>query len=253
MTSGEASLDDVHEAMTALAVDLVREMADIHRPLDAELMMSHAFGGGLASAIEGDRDWGQADDVQVEAFGPMIEQVAAVATEDALALLRVMTVLGPAKLREHANAQARQVAGAGVSDRPWVPILGRPTLLRVWRFGDTGGRLESVVSQFDYAGREHAVAALIDHELGGGLSDCMVHQGRQARQLRATWAEGAPVEGSFIEDGNLQAVVGVLRTALTRPFCPENQEQVMGLARCGELLRSRTDWLGELAGLAPGL
>jgi hypothetical protein len=35
-----------------------------------------------------------------------------------------------------------------------------------------------------------------------------------------------------------------------RPFCPE-EEQVMTLARGGELLRSRTEWLGELAGLAP--
>jgi hypothetical protein len=57
--------------------------------------------------------------------------------------------------------------------------------------------------------REHAVSALIDHELGGGLGDCMVHQGRQARQLRAAWAEAAPVEGSFVEDGNLPAVAGV--------------------------------------------
>jgi hypothetical protein len=53
------------------------------------------------------------------------------------------------------------------------------------------------------------VSALIDHELGGGLGDCMVHQGRQARQLRAAWAEAAPVEGSFVEDGNLPAVAGV--------------------------------------------
>jgi hypothetical protein len=37
--------------MTALAVDLVLEMAGVHRPLDALLMMRHAFGGGLASAI----------------------------------------------------------------------------------------------------------------------------------------------------------------------------------------------------------
>lgn len=61
------------------------------------------------------------------------------------------------------------------------------------------------------------------------------------------------MEGSFVGDGNLPAVVGVLRTALTRPFCPEKKEQVMGLARGGELRRSRTHWLGELAGLAPAL
>jgi len=67
------------------------------------------------------------------------------------------------------------------------------------------------------------VSALIDHELGGGLGDCMVHRGRQAWQVRAAWAEAAPVEGSFVEDGNLPAVAGVLRTALTRPFCPENE------------------------------
>lgn len=103
--------------------------------------------------------------------------------------------------------------------------------------------------QFAYAGREHAVAALINHDLGGGLGDCMIHEGRQAQQLRASWARDAPVEGSFVEDGNLPAVVGVLRTALGRPFCPQDEEQVMGLARGGELLRSRTQWLTGLTGL----
>lgn len=58
MAAGQSSLDDLREAMTALAVDLVLEMAGIHRPLDALLMMGQAFGGGLASAIEGDRDGG---------------------------------------------------------------------------------------------------------------------------------------------------------------------------------------------------
>lgn len=58
MAEGRWSFDDLREEMTALGVDLVPEMADIHRPLDALLMMRHAFGGGLASAIEGDRDWG---------------------------------------------------------------------------------------------------------------------------------------------------------------------------------------------------
>jgi hypothetical protein len=39
MAAGQSSLDDLREAMTALAVDLVLEMAGIHRPLDALLMM----------------------------------------------------------------------------------------------------------------------------------------------------------------------------------------------------------------------
>jgi len=35
------------------------------------------------------------------------------------------------------------------------------------------------------------------------------------------------------------------------PFCPQKKDQVIGLTRCGQLLRSRTRWLGELAGPAP--
>jgi hypothetical protein len=61
----------------------------------------------------------------------------------------------------------------------------------------------------------------------------------------------APVEGPFVEDGNSPAVVRVLPAAVTRPFCPETEEQVMGLTRGGELLRSRTQWHGEPAWPAP--
>jgi hypothetical protein len=46
----------------------------------------------LASAIAVDHDGGQADAVRVEAVAPMVEQVAA-GTDDAVTLLRVMTVL----------------------------------------------------------------------------------------------------------------------------------------------------------------
>jgi hypothetical protein len=94
----------------------------------------------LASANPVDHDGGQADDVRAHAVGPMLEQVAAAGTEDAVALLRVMTVLGAPKLREQANAHARQLVGAGLSDRAWVRILGRPTLLRVCRFATPGAR-----------------------------------------------------------------------------------------------------------------
>jgi len=92
----------------------------------------------LASANPVDHDGGQADDVRAHAVGPMLQQVAAAGTEDAVALLRVMTVLGAPKLREQANAHPRQLVGAGLSDRPWVRILGRPTLLRVCRFAAPG-------------------------------------------------------------------------------------------------------------------
>lgn len=120
MACGEASGDDVQVAMAALAVDLVREMGDIRRPLDAELLVSYALGGGLASAIEGDRDWDQADELQMEAVGPLADQLGAAGTEPALALLRVMAVLGGRQLRGRAGAHARWLAGRGVADRPWA-------------------------------------------------------------------------------------------------------------------------------------
>jgi hypothetical protein len=120
MASGEASGDDVQVAMAALAVDLVREMGEIRRPLDAELLVSYALGGGLASAIEGDRDLDEADELQVEAVGPLVDQLSAAGTEQALALLRVMTVLGGRQLREQAGAHAGRLASRGVGDRPWA-------------------------------------------------------------------------------------------------------------------------------------
>jgi hypothetical protein len=107
-----------------------------------------------------------------------------IASVEALALLRVCSVLGPAKSRNAARESAGRLAAAGVADRPWAGRVGRPVMLRAWRYGDVFGAQSSVGVLFDYRGREHVVMVLVDHLLGGGVKDCWVSEGRAAKDMR---------------------------------------------------------------------
>ena len=104
-------------------------------------------------------------------LGQVIGHAETLASVEALALLRVCSVLGPATSRNAARASAGRLAAAGVADRPWAGRVGSPAVLRAWRNGDVFGSQSSVGVLFDYRGREHAVMVLVDHMLGGGVKD----------------------------------------------------------------------------------
>ena len=192
-----------------------------------------------------------ADEVErLQALTMALEQSIGHAQElasvDALALLRICSVLGPATSRAEASQGAARLA-----DRPWAGRVGRPTMLRAWRYGDLIGAPSSVGVLFDYRGREHALMVLVDHMLGGGIKDCRVAEGRSAKDVRDTVAAAmASSPTTFFEDIDAVAVAGALGTALASPPCPEQADQIEDVDRYLYLVRARVEHVAELAGVS---
>ena len=141
-------------------------IAEARSPLAAELIMCGAF-AAVDAGLPDDADEEERLDALTTLLGQIIGHAQELATVDALALLRVCSVLGPATSRAAAGRGAAQLAAAGVADRPWGGRVGHPTMLRAWRYGDLLGTQSSVGVLFDYRGREHALMVLVDHMLGG--------------------------------------------------------------------------------------
>ena len=151
----------------AATASLLAAIAEARSPLAAELVLCGAF-GAVETGLPDDAD----EQERLEALSLMLGQVIGhgemIASVEALALLRVCSVLGPATSRSAARESAGRLAAAGVADRPWAGRVGRPAMLRAWRYGDVFGAQSSVGVLFDYRGREHVVMVLVDHLLGGG-------------------------------------------------------------------------------------
>jgi hypothetical protein len=105
---------------------------------------------------------------------------------------------------------------------------------------------------FEDLGREHALMVLVDHNLGGGIKDAWIAEGRQAKGLRNRIADelGDRPDAVF-EDVDLATAVGVLRVALACPPCPVQDDQIEDVATNPFMVRSRTDRLAELVGPLP--
>jgi uncharacterized protein YbjT (DUF2867 family) len=109
----------------------------------------------------------------------------------------------------------------------------------------------SVGVLFDYQGREHALMVLVDHELGGGIKDCWVCEGRAAKEMRNTVAAAMAGEPETIfEDIDAGDVAELLGSALTNPRCPEQADQIEDVANHLYLVRARGEYVAQLAGVA---
>ena len=241
-------LADPAAAATAL---LLAGIAEARGPLAAELVLCAAF-GALEAGLPDDAD----EDERLEALtlllGQVIGHAQALASVDALALLRVCSVLGPATSRAAAGEGAGQLAAAGVADRPWAGKVGHPTMLRAWHYGDVFGAQSSVGVLFDYRGREHALMVLVDHLLGGGIKDCWVAEGRPAKEMRNKVAAAmASTPTTFFEDIDAAAVAGLLGSALTNSPCPEQDDQIEDVAGHLYLVRARVEHVAQLAVVTP--
>ena len=76
--------------------------------------------------------------------------------------------------------------------------------------------VRAVALQDDYHHREHTLSVLIDHQLGGGVKDCWVAEGRKGRGLRdRTAAQMASNPEALFEDIDSARAVRILSTALT--------------------------------------
>jgi hypothetical protein len=257
MLGGFAEGAEPQQIVAEMATGLMRDLSVCRRPLEAELEACELFGVLMLGtrAELGDLDTDQEDPAEAEKLrtvllAALIDEAAASGTTAGLSLLRVLSTLGPARTRQIASAQADRLASSGVAEPKWAATVGRPTLLRAWRYGDLWASQSSIGLLFEYAGRQHALLTLIDHELGGGVKDCFVAEGRDASRLHdLTEAEMADLPDASFEDIDARTAALGLGEALARPICPVQDDQIEDLALNEALLRSRTALLAELAGL----
>lgn len=170
-------------------------------------------------------------------LGDLVGHAEGYGGDAALAMLRVLAVVGPDDVRPAAGQAADRLAGAGLKDRPWVTGLGVPQVIACFGYGDDDGAQESIAVTFRYGRRDHALAVLIDHELGGGVKDCWpaaepqvirAEYRRVARQVGLRYREYTPAEARAI-----------LQSALDRPTCAEQPDQIDDVGMYLELLRRR--------------
>lgn len=245
----EDTLDEAEELLDSATRSLLAALAEARNPLAAEEMLCTTL-GAARSGLPDDVDEEDRHRALTEVLGGMIEHAERLRSVEALALVRVCSVLGPASTRSAAQQGASRLAAAGVPDRPWAATVGSPALLRAWRYGDNFGAQSSIGLLFDYRGREHAVMILIDHLLGGGVKDCWVAEGRAARTLRDRVAdEMANNPTTYFEDINATEVVTLLDAAMACPPCPEQPDQIEDVDAYLHLLQARVEHVARLAGV----
>jgi len=231
----------------AATASFLAVIAEARSPLEAELVLCAAF-GALETGSPDDADEQERHEALALMLGQVIGHSEMIASEEALALLRVCSVLGPPTSRSAARESAGRLAAAGVADRPWAGRVGRPEMLRAWRYGDVFGAQSSVGALFDYRGREHAVMVLVDHLLGGGVKDCWVSEGRTAKDMRNSVAAAmAGDPDTFFEDIDAAAVAALLGSALACPPCPEQADQIEDVNNHLHLLQARVEHLAGLS------
>ncbi len=241
----ETKLDELADGITRI---LMREVATESTALGAELALSELMGmAQLACPVEA--TWDERSESVDALVGSVTEIAERDASAPALALLRVIAVLAIPNVSDQAAQAARRLADAGVPDQPWVSSLGRPKVVRAWRYGDDFGYQESVSVMFDYAFREHVASVLIDHPLGGGVKDCWIAEGKRARGLRGSMAqEMAGKPATYFEDLGMGRTRDVLATALRSQPCPEQPDQIRDVAFYLPLVTARVALLEALAG-----
>lgn len=241
------SADQVVSALTRSLIDAI---AAARTPLQAEQALCRQF-GLLDTHLPAEADASERADVLVAMLTDVIDSARGLGGDGALALLRVCAALGPDVTRERADLAARAVAAAA-TDRPWAARLGRPTMLRAWRYGDAYGAQSSIGVVFDDRGREHVLMVLIDHVLGGGVKDVWIATGADTgRVYPSVAARFAGDPEGFLEDLDAARAARLLREALAAEPCPEQPDQIDDVAAFPYLLRSRTEHLAAVAGLPP--
>jgi len=239
----EADLDFL---LVPLLTEAGRQMRSIRRAIDAEMWASELLGMLELGAPE-DSTTQEREAVTLNLATRLAEYAEDQDSPSGLAILRTLCVIGPKESRALARDAATRMAESGFRDRAWVPTLGRPEARRSWRFRDPEGHQESLTVVFRYGKREHTLTVLIDHELGGGVKDCWVGEDPDG-VLIETRAVLVP-EGIEVEFIPIDQATQTLRTALTRPECPETPDEIEDIAMCRALLQARVELLGPAGAL----
>jgi hypothetical protein len=211
-------------------------LGQLHDPVDAELWGSDLL-GALASSAAGPASLADA------VAGSLVPAAEAASTRAALALLRVLSAVGPPAVRGAAAPAAQRLSASGVADPPWAHAIGSPQVRQCWHYADVGGRQESLTMTFAYGEDQHAVCLLIDHGRGGKIRDAWVVKEPELRADTERAAGGDPLVVFEMLDA------ADARTRLERAIgageCPEQPDQVDDVVAHRALLRARLKLLAE--------
>ncbi|MDN5932351.1 MAG: hypothetical protein L0I24_14995, partial [Pseudonocardia sp.] len=194
----------------------------------------------LAESVTGPilRATGVDDDVPAVLSG-MIESAERVGGAQAVAMLRVLGAVGPHPVRTSAAAAAQRLVASGLPDPGWVDGLGRPTVGASFGYVDMFGSQEALAITFTYRRKQHAVAVLIDHTLGGGVKDVFVAD--RPRKVRDNFTHTARRCDVDVNDYATVDAADILDRALAAPPCPEAPDQVEDVGAYLDLLRARLE------------
>jgi hypothetical protein len=167
----------------------------------------------------------------------MIEQAGGSGRPEALAMLRVLAVLGPPQIRPAAAETADRLVAGGLTDRPWVRELGRPQVGACFGYVDELGVQEAIAITFAYGRKPHAMITLIDHSLGGGVKDCFVTD--QPEPIRVDYQRAARRYGLKFHDYQPAQARAILERALAARPCPVEPDQIEDVGDYLDLLRQR--------------
>jgi hypothetical protein len=185
-----------------------------------------------------------------ELLESLIAQAETTGSEEGLAMVRVLAAVGPEELRGSAAAAGDRMVGRGLRDRPWASGLGKPAIVDCFGYGDEFGAQTALAMTFAYRGRAHAMAVLIDNELGGGVKDCWPSDSPD--QVREGYRDAARRAGLSLQEHHPAAAREILERALAAPACPVEQDQIEDVGTYLDLLRQRTLLLPSAARRSPG-
>lgn len=184
------------------------------------------------------RATGVDDDVPAVLSG-MIESAERVGDAQAVAMLRVLGAVGPHPVRTPAAAAAQRLVASGLPDPAWVDGLGHPTVGASFGYVDMFGSQEALAITFTYRRKQHAVAVLIDHTLGGGVKDVFVAD--RPRKVRDNFTHTARRCDVDVNDYATADAADILDRALAAPPCPEAPDQVEDVGAYLDMLRARLE------------
>jgi hypothetical protein len=225
---------DIADAVQGVLGEARAALGHIDDPVDAELWGSDVIGALSAAGSSA----GEAEAMAAIAT-TLVPAAERAPSPEALAMLRIFSVIGSADLRETAAAAAARVAGSDVPDAPWADQLGSPRMRSCWHYADVGGRQESLTLTFAYGEKEHAVSVLIDHGRGGKIKDVWVAKGANMLQATELTTGTDPLVEFEILDG--PEARKRLRQAMAAGECPELPDQADDIAAHRALLRARIE------------
>lgn len=242
MGSDEPDIEQLFAPIASAAAPgvILREAHDVlphvHAPIDAELWGSDMIGALSRSA-------GGHGKAMSELAASLVPAAREAATPEALALLRVVAVLGDGRLRYEATQSALRVTAAGIPDPDWAEGLGAPSVGDCWHYGDVSGQQEALTATFVYGTCSHALSVLVDHNQGGRIRDVWVDDAEGV--LDKTWLAAANDPLVVFETMRPASAGARLRQAITAGECPGKPDEADDVTAHRALLHARARLLAE--------